>query len=202
MSGIAQHIADKFLAAYKIKATETNFHLTSTIKKPISIPLIAPTIAGETFSLDVSQKRIVLKLKCQLRCTTGAVVLARLDFASPHRNPDGTEVGVPHLHVYREGYGDRFAYEVPAGMTIPFRYFSPFLQPTTSKGTASLICLTQPTSPCLYDRLRYHLPGLAEIPISLPRNWLLHGNHHTVSRSPQRPNPTICPTDHRRLVTH
>ncbi len=25
-------------------------------------------------------------------------------------------VGVPHLHVYREGYGDRFAYEVPPGM--------------------------------------------------------------------------------------
>ena len=23
---------------------------------------------------------------------------------------------VPHLHVYREGYGDRFAYEVPPGM--------------------------------------------------------------------------------------
>lgn len=116
MSPLPQLRADDLLAADKIKATETNFHLTSTIKKPVSIPLIAPSIAGETFSLDVAQKRIVLKLKCQLRCTTEAVVLARLDFASPHRNPDGTEVGVPHLHVYREGYGDRFAYEVPTGM--------------------------------------------------------------------------------------
>jgi len=42
------------------------------------------------------------------------VVLARLDFAAPHRNPDGTEVGVPHLHLYREGYGDKWAVEVPA----------------------------------------------------------------------------------------
>lgn len=25
-------------------------------------------------------------------------------------------MGVPHLHVYREGYGDKFAYEVPPGM--------------------------------------------------------------------------------------
>ena len=78
--------------------------------------MIAPDIAGVAFSLDVTQKRIVLKLKCQLRCTTKPVVLARLDFASPHRNPDGTAVGVPHLHVYREGYGDKFAYEVPPGM--------------------------------------------------------------------------------------
>lgn len=77
----------------------------------------APAIAGEAFSLDVTQKHIVQKLKCQLRNPTHSVILARLDFAaSPHRNPDGTTVGVPHLHVYREGYGDRFAYEVPPGM--------------------------------------------------------------------------------------
>lgn len=113
---LPQPRADAFLTARKIKATETNFHLTSSILKPVSIPLIAPAIAGEAFSLDVTQKRIVLKLKCQLRSTTHSVILARLDFASPHRNPDGTTVGVPHLHVYRESYGDRFAYEVPLGM--------------------------------------------------------------------------------------
>ena len=45
-----------------------------------------------------------------------AVVLARLDFASPHRNPDDTTVGIPHLHIYLEGYGDKFAYEVPPGI--------------------------------------------------------------------------------------
>jgi len=26
-----------------------------------------------------------------------------------HRNPDNTEVACPHLHVYREGYGDKWA---------------------------------------------------------------------------------------------
>lgn len=113
---LPQPRADAFLTARKIKATETNFHLTSSILKPVSIPLIAPAIAGEAFSLDVTQKRIVLKLKCQLRSATHSVILARLDFASPHRNPDGTTIGVPHLHVYRESYGDRLAYEVPPGM--------------------------------------------------------------------------------------
>lgn len=32
---------------------------------------------------------------------------ARLDFNSPHRNSDGLEMGVPHLHLYKEGYGDK-----------------------------------------------------------------------------------------------
>ena len=34
----------------------------------------------------------------------------RLDIAGPpHRNPDGVEMACPHLHVYREGYGDKWA---------------------------------------------------------------------------------------------
>lgn len=44
------------------------------------------------------------------------MVLARLDFNAPHRNPDDSEVSVPHLHLYREGYGDRWAIEVPPGL--------------------------------------------------------------------------------------
>lgn len=116
MSVLSHPRADAYLTARKIKATATDCRLPSVIPKPVSVPLVAPDISGVAFSLDVTQKRIVLKLKCQLRCTTEPVVLARLDFASPHRNPDGTAVGVPHLHIYREGYGDKFAYEVPPGM--------------------------------------------------------------------------------------
>ena len=37
-------------------------------------------------------------------------------FNAPHRNPDDSEVGVPHLHLYREGYGDKWAFEVPEGV--------------------------------------------------------------------------------------
>jgi hypothetical protein len=43
------------------------------------------------------------------------VVLVRLDLAgAPHCNPDGEELPCPHLHIYREGYGDRWARRVPA----------------------------------------------------------------------------------------
>jgi hypothetical protein len=36
------------------------------------------------------------------------VVLVRLDLGgAPHRNPFDEEIGVPHLHLYREGFGDK-----------------------------------------------------------------------------------------------
>ena len=39
------------------------------------------------------------------------VVLARLDFEGPlHRNPDGKWLGCTHLHLYREGYGYKYAF--------------------------------------------------------------------------------------------
>ena len=42
------------------------------------------------------------------------VVLLRLDIdGAPHRNPDGTEVGCPHLHIYRQGYADKWAFPAP-----------------------------------------------------------------------------------------
>ena len=45
-----------------------------------------------------------------------AIVLMRLDIdGPPHRNPDGEEIPCPHLHVYREGYADKWAHAAPAG---------------------------------------------------------------------------------------
>lgn len=80
----------------------------------IEVPLVSRD-GRESFSLDINRKRIALTTGYQTRGRQ-TIVLARLDFAAPHRNPDGTEIGVPHLHLYREGYGDRWAYLVPEGM--------------------------------------------------------------------------------------
>ncbi len=47
------------------------------------------------------------------------VVLFRLDLnGPPHRNPDGFEIECPHLHIYRENYGDKWAYPVPTSIQI------------------------------------------------------------------------------------
>jgi hypothetical protein len=69
----------------------------------------------EQFLLDLSRGRIdLLKVKMQNRGRQ-VVVLVRLDLGgAPHRNPDGEEISAPHLHVYREGYGDKWAMALPA----------------------------------------------------------------------------------------
>jgi hypothetical protein len=68
----------------------------------------------EHFLLDVSRGRIdLLKGKYQKR-GRHVIVLVRLDFGgAPHRNPDGQEIACPHLHLYRQGFGDKWAAAVP-----------------------------------------------------------------------------------------
>lgn len=80
----------------------------------LKVPLQSPD-KREHFLLDLSRGRIDLqKVKMQNRGRQ-VVVLVRLDLGgAPHRNPDETEVPAPHLHVYREGYGDKWALPVPA----------------------------------------------------------------------------------------
>lgn len=83
----------------------------------LTIPLES-TDKREKFRLDVSQGRIDLaKVKYQNRARQ-VVVLIRLELnAAPHRNPDGEEISCPHIHIYREGYGDKWAYPVPESFT-------------------------------------------------------------------------------------
>ena len=80
----------------------------------ISLPLQSAD-KREQFLLDMSRGRIDLqKVKMQARGRQ-VIVLVRLDLGgAPHRNPDDEEIPAPHLHVYREGYGDKWAVPVPA----------------------------------------------------------------------------------------
>jgi len=70
----------------------------------------------ESFLLDVWRGTLRLtKLKFQNRVRT-AIVLVRLDVdGAPHTNPDGQRLSGTHLHLFREGYDDRWAYPVDAG---------------------------------------------------------------------------------------
>ncbi|CAN5890097.1 hypothetical protein BH11GEM2_BH11GEM2_00320 [soil metagenome] len=79
----------------------------------IRIPLTSGD-KRENFVLDITRGRINLKKGTYQSRARGVVILARLDFSGPpHRNPDDQEIGSPHLHLYREGYGDRWAFSVP-----------------------------------------------------------------------------------------
>lgn len=80
----------------------------------ISIPLTSLD-RKENFLLDISRSQINLAQGKYQNRGRKVVVLVRLDFGgAPHRNPDGEEISCPHIHIYREGYGDKWAYPLPS----------------------------------------------------------------------------------------
>lgn len=64
----------------------------------------------ERFVVDTFRGTIRLqKVTLQNRART-AVILARLDLnGAPHTNPDGQRIPSPHLHLFREGFDDKWA---------------------------------------------------------------------------------------------
>lgn len=69
----------------------------------------------EDFVLNFCRKKIILEKRNHLIRAKKTVCLVRLDIDGPtHRNPDGEEIGGTHLHIYREGFGDRWACPLPA----------------------------------------------------------------------------------------
>ncbi|MYD30543.1 MAG: hypothetical protein F4X01_02865 [Nitrospira sp. SB0661_bin_20] len=110
-SNLTQAEADALMALEKrrVDATEWNY---PNFGERVTVPLVS--IDGrEAFLLDLRRTRINLKKGTYQNRGRQVVVLARLDFGSPpHRNPDGEEIGSPHLHLYREGFGDKWAFPV------------------------------------------------------------------------------------------
>lgn len=63
-------------------------------------------------------RRVAMKVTAQERYWSNEILL-RLDVNGPaHTNPDGTIVPTPHLHIYREGYDDKWAFPVPPDLDI------------------------------------------------------------------------------------
>ena len=110
---LTQAEADALIAMEKHRASEdrSDFPMGG---QSVVLPLQSAD-KREQFLLDLSRGRIdLLKVKMQNRGRQ-VVVLVRLDLGgAPHRNPDDEEISTPHLQVYREGYGDKWAMPVPA----------------------------------------------------------------------------------------
>lgn len=110
---LSQQEADALIAMEKRRVDDTIWRVP-IVGGGISIPLLSAD-RREQFVLDIYRGRINLSKGTYQHRGRQVVVLVRLDFGgSPHRNPDGGEVGSPHLHVYREGFGDKWAVPVPA----------------------------------------------------------------------------------------
>lgn len=117
-SGLLQEDADALLSMEKHRESDRSWTFPALGGK-VSIPLVSHD-RREHFLLDFSRGSIELrKVKLQTRARQ-AVILARVDlFGSPHLNPDGEEVPCPHIHLYREGFGDKWAYALPEEFLDP-----------------------------------------------------------------------------------
>ncbi|MGX4600293.1 DUF6978 family protein [Faecalimicrobium sp. JNUCC 81] len=74
--------------------------------------------SNDQFILNIERGRIDLKkVKYQTRDKATNTVLLRIDTKGPrHLNPDGEFIECPHIHIYKENYGDKWA--IPLDATI------------------------------------------------------------------------------------
>lgn len=109
---LTQEEADELLAMEKRRVDDAQWDMPDLGGK-VSIPLVSLD-QREEFLLDLYRGRINLRKGSYQNRARQVVTLARLDFGGPpHRNPDGEELGPNHLHVFREGCGDKWARPVP-----------------------------------------------------------------------------------------
>ncbi|GAB6285334.1 MAG: hypothetical protein STSR0009_15350 [Methanoregula sp.] len=107
-----QVTADALIAVPKVRANNDVSHYPG-LGGYLSLPLLSED-GHESFHLDIRRGGIDLVKGTYQNRAMQVVVLVRLDFGgAPHRNPDDAEIPAPHLHIYREGYGDKWAIPAP-----------------------------------------------------------------------------------------
>jgi len=110
---LTQAEADALIAMEKHRENDEPASYPS-IGESITIPLVSVD-KRERFLLDLRHARLDLVKGTYQSRARQVVVLVRLDFGgTPHRNPDDQEIPSPHLHVYREGFGDKWAVPPPS----------------------------------------------------------------------------------------
>jgi hypothetical protein len=110
---ITQAEADALIAMEKYRADDKDYVFPEPGGR-LTIALTSPD-KRENFMLDINRAQIKLTKVTYLNRARQAIILMRLDLDGPHhRNPDDQEIPCPHLHIYREGYGDKWAIPAPA----------------------------------------------------------------------------------------
>ena len=110
---LTQNEADALIAAEKHRIDNKRYDFPG-LGGSLTIQLVSSN-KRENFILDIRRGRIDLNRATYQNRGRQVVTLIRLDLgAQPHRNPDQKEIPSPHLHIYREGYGDKWAEPLPA----------------------------------------------------------------------------------------
>ena len=80
---------------------------------PIKWKRIINTINGkETFLFDFYRGSFEITKYTYNKRYRQTIVLLRYDNGGRHTNPDGQFFDGPHVHLYREGYDDKFAFPI------------------------------------------------------------------------------------------
>jgi len=125
--GIPQAEADVLIAMEEHRVDDTIWLFPSPGDR-LTVDLVSSD-KREAFALDITRSRLkLMKVTYQNRARQ-AIILMRLDLdGPPHPNPEGLPAGpdyawlpglagktmpCPHLHIYVEGYGDKWAIPAP-----------------------------------------------------------------------------------------
>jgi hypothetical protein len=73
---------------------------------------INATISKEIFLLDFYRGSFELSKYTVNKRYKQTVILLRYDNGGRHTNPDGEEFDGPHIHLFKEGFNDKFAYPI------------------------------------------------------------------------------------------
>lgn len=128
---LTQAEADALIKMPKVKVNDDEWEYPGT-GGSIIVPITSQD-KRENFLLDVNRGRIDLRKGTYQTRARQIIIIVRLDFGGkPHRNPDDKEIACPHLHIYKEGFGDKWAMPVPEGefpnIDDLWRTFGDFMQ--------------------------------------------------------------------------
>lgn len=111
---LTQPEADALIAMEKVRVDDTE-HDYPTGGGKLILPLVSRD-KRESFILDITRGRIDIRKGTYQNRAKLVIPLVRVDFGGPpHTNPDGETIQAPHIHVYREDFGDKWASVLPAG---------------------------------------------------------------------------------------
>lgn len=125
---LTQSEADVLIAMQKRRATDESYDFPSS-GEFLTIPVISID-EREPFLIDVNRKGRIRLTKCTYQERyRGIIILLRLDIdGPPHTNPEvssvpnsylapynGQIIQSPHLHLYIEGFMDKWAIPTPSG---------------------------------------------------------------------------------------
>ena len=125
---LAQEVADYLIDLEKkiINTTTITFPTTNDITTLEAISIDEK----EKFLLDINRKGTFKLTRCTYQTRYRVEnILVRLDIdTKPHRNPDNKKISPTHIHIYKEGYGLRWAYPLEEFKNYTFTNTKDFFQ--------------------------------------------------------------------------